>query len=164
MSSLSGIPVSQTATSRNQLQRGVEHASVESVLESLVHVADLPEFVFDPAGVDFFPVLTQSRGGRIALLQSFERGLCGKHATLDRQMNSLYRAGVEEAGRVAQDHPSAAGDGRNCPPSPVRHRLRSVADHLAAFEKLRHKGMLLEFLQDMLRVEARIGGGKAERH
>src|ERR1700730_11751260 len=89
MSSLSGIPVVQTASSRNQLQRGVEHASVESVLESLVRVADLPEFVFDPAGVDLFLVLAQSRGGRIVLPQSFERGLCGKHATFDRKMNSL---------------------------------------------------------------------------
>src|SRR5260370_8421992 len=118
MSGLSGIPVVQTVSSRNQLQRSVEHASVESVLESLVHVADFPEFVFDPAGLDFFLVLAQSRGRRIVLPQRFEPGLCGKHATLDRKMNSLEPRRIDEAGRFPQDTPSTAANGRNSPPSP----------------------------------------------
>src|SRR5260370_40112379 len=116
MSSLSGIPVAQTMSSRDQLQRSVEHASVESVLESLVHVADFPQFVFDPAGLDLFLVRAQSRGGRILLAQSFERGLCGKHRAFDRKMNSLYPRRVDEAGRVRQAHPSTPGNRRNCAP------------------------------------------------
>src|SRR2546428_9539665 len=139
MSSLSGMPVVQTVSSRNKLQRSVEHASVESVLESLVHVAGFPEFVLDPAALDFFLVLAQSRGGGIALAQSFERGLCGKHATLDRKMNSLQPRRVDAAGRVAHKHPSTAGDRWNCPPSTVMHRHRSVAEQLSAFETLSSK-------------------------
>src|SRR5438445_10599502 len=90
MSSLSGIPVVQTVSSRNKLQRSVEHASLESVLESLVHVADFPEFVLDPAALDFFLVLAQSRRGGLALTQGFKRALCGTHATRARKNNSLH--------------------------------------------------------------------------
>ena len=72
-------------------------------------------------------------------------------------MNSLQSRRIQEAGRVAEDHPSISCNRRNRPPSAVRHRLRAVADHLAALEQLGHEGMLLEILQHVLRIEPRIG-------
>ena len=51
--------------------------------------------------------------------------------------------------------PSPAERGQR-PPSAIRKRFRAVADHLSAFEQLRNKRMLLESLQHMLRIKARI--------
>ena len=83
-------------------------------------------------------------------------------------MNSLQALRIQKAGGVAEDHPAIARNRRNRPPSAVRHRLRAVADHLAAFEQLRDKRMLLEVLQHVLRIEPRIGiveaGHEAERN
>ena len=82
-------------------------------------------------------------------------------------MNSLQARGIQEAGGVADDHPAVARQRRNRPPSAVRQRLGAVADHLAAREQLGNEGMLLERLQHMLRIEARVGiiesGYEAER-
>ena len=72
-------------------------------------------------------------------------------------MNSLEARGIQEAGRVAEDHPSIAGDGRNRPPAAVGHRFGAVANHLAALEQLCDPRMPLKLLQHALRVEARIG-------
>ena len=127
------------------------------MLESLVQVAHLPEFFFDPARFDFLLELAQHRRRRIVFLQRFKGRLRGEHPALDRQMNSLEPRRIQEAGRVAEDHPSIARDRRNRPPAAVRHRLRAVADHLAALEQLRHKRMPLELLQHALRIEPRIG-------
>ena len=44
-----GIAGAQAASAGELLQAGVDHAAPESMLESLVEVADLPELVFDPA-------------------------------------------------------------------------------------------------------------------
>ena len=57
------IAVAQAAPAGNHLQPGVEHAGVESVLESLVHVANFPELFLDPGGFDFLLKLAQSRRG-----------------------------------------------------------------------------------------------------
>ncbi len=105
----------------------------------------------------FFWILVQRGGGRIIFLQRFECGFGGEHAALDGEMNALEARGVHEAGGVAENHPAIAGNRRNRPPAAVRHRLRAVADHLSAFEQLSNEGMLLEFLQHALRVEARVG-------
>src|SRR5579864_5332020 len=83
-------------------------------------------------------------------------------------MNSLEPGRIEEAGGVAEDHPSVAGDGRDRPPTAIGHGLRAIADHLAAFEQLGDKWMLLEFLQHVLGIEPRIGivesGDETERN
>ena len=82
-------------------------------------------------------------------------------------MNPFQALRIQQAGGVAEDHPAIAGQRRNRPPAAVGHRLRAVADHLAAFEKLGDERVFLEFLQDALGIEARIGivepGHEAER-
>src|SRR5207302_9822492 len=83
-------------------------------------------------------------------------------------MNSLQPRRIEKACGVAEDHPSVARHRRNRPPTAIRHRLRSVADHLAALEQRRDEWMLLEVLQHVLRIEPRISvvepGYKSERY
>jgi hypothetical protein len=82
-------------------------------------------------------------------------------------MDSLQPHRVQKAGGVAEDHPSIASDGRNRPPAAIGHRLRSVADHLAAVKQTRNHGVLFEILQYVLRIEPRIeivkAGDEAER-
>src|ERR1700747_348964 len=62
IASLGGITVAQAASAGKHLQGDVKHAGVKSVFESLVHVADFPKFVFDPASFDFF-LECADRGG-----------------------------------------------------------------------------------------------------
>src|SRR5260221_2572611 len=71
-------------------------------------------------------------------------------------MNPFEARGLKEAGGVANDHPSLAGERRQRPPSAVRKRLGAIADHFAAVEQLGNKRMLLEGLKHVLRVEARV--------
>src|ERR1700756_508914 len=125
----------ETAAAGDLLQAGVEHSCPQAVLESLVEVADFPEFVLNPTVFDPTLKSDKSRGGRIIILQRFERSLSGEHAALDSKMNSLQSLGIEKAGRVAEDHPALARDGWNGPPPAVRQRLGSVANHLAAAEQ-----------------------------
>ncbi len=161
------IAVAQAAAASDHLQRGVEHAGVESVFKTLVHVAHFPELFFDPAGFDFFLKLAEHRGRRIIFLQRFESRLGSEHAALDREMNALESRRVQEAGGVSENHPAITANRRNRPPAAVRHGLRSVANHFAALKQLCYQRMFLEFLQHALRVEARIwiieSGNEPER-
>src|SRR5208282_3421795 len=138
------------------------------MLESLMKVADFPKLVFDPTGFDFLLEPAQHSGGRIVFLQRFESSFGCQHAALDGQVNSLKALRVEEASGVAEDHPAVACDRRNRPPATVWQRLRAIADHLAAFQQLRNKRMMLEILQHVLRIKAGVriieAGDKAERN
>ena len=161
------IAVAQAASAGELLQPGVDHSAPESMLEALMEVADLPEFVLDPARFHSLLKITERGGREIIFLQRLERGFGGQHAALDGQMNALQPLRIQEAGGVAEDHPAIAGHRRNRPPAAVGQRLRAVANHLAAFEQLGHKRMPLELLQHALRIETRVGivepGDEAER-
>ena len=109
----------ETAAARDLLESGVEHAGAESVLESLMEVANLPEFVFDPAGLDFRLECRERRGGEVIFHQRVEGGFGGEHAALDGEMNAFEALRVEESGGVAEDHPAIARNGRDRPPSAV---------------------------------------------
>src|SRR4030088_2499745 len=97
MPSFPGIPIAQAASAGDELQGSMKHAGVESVRESLVHVADFPEFVFDPARFDFFLVPAERGRRRIVFDESLESSLGGEHPALNREMNSLEARGVDEA-------------------------------------------------------------------
>src|SRR5258708_32740523 len=161
------IAIADAASAGYELQGSVEHSRVKALLESLMHVADFPEFLFDPTGFDFFLVRAERGGGGILFLQSFEGGLSGEHAALDGEVNPLQSGGVQEAGGIAENHPAIARNRRNRPPAAVWHRLRPVANHLSAFQQLRDQRMLFELLQHALRIETRVGivepGDKAKR-
>src|SRR5580700_5795096 len=163
-----GIPVAQAASSGELLYAGVEQAGEESVLESLMKVADLPKLIFDPAGFDFLLEAAKHSGGRVLLLECLEGSFSRQHSALDRQMNSFEALRIEETGGIAEDHPAITCNRRNRPPAAIGQGLRTVADHLAALEQFRHKGMLLEILQHVLRIETWVGiieaGHEAERH
>src|SRR5271156_211680 len=133
-----------------------------------MEVADFPKLFFDPAGFDLLLEAAQHGRRGIIFLQRLESGFGGQHAALDRQMNSLEALRVEETGGVAENHPAIARDRGNRPPAAIRQRFRAVANHLAAFEQLRDERMLLEILQHVLWIDARIGiveaGDEAERN
>ena len=146
----------------------MNHAVPETVFESLVEVANFPQFIFDPARFDF---LLQSAEGccrEIIILERFERSLRRQHSALDREMNPLQPLRVQESRGVAKNHPTITCNRRNRPPPTVRQRLRTVANHLSAFKQLGHKRMPFQLLQHALRIKARIGiieaSNEAERN
>src|ERR1039457_6442188 len=83
-------------------------------------------------------------------------------------MNPLQSRGIQKTGGIADDHPSISGEGWQRPPSAIGKRLGAVAEHLAAGEQSCNERMLLERLQHMLRIEARVAiieaGNEAKRH
>src|SRR5579872_2476678 len=97
----SRIPIAQAATSGELLNSCMEQACEESMLESLMKVANFPKFVFDPTGFNLLLKAAQHSSGKIIFLQRLESGLRGQHTALDRQMNAFEALRVEEAGRVA---------------------------------------------------------------
>src|SRR6185312_15236066 len=72
------------------------------------------------------------------------------------QMNALEPLRIQEAGRIAHNHPSVAGKLRHGEPPAVWHRLCAIADHLSAFQQFRYVRMLLQLLQHTLRIKPRI--------
>src|SRR5438067_1520240 len=112
----------------------MHHAVPEAVLESLMEVAHWPQLLLNPALLNFLLERAELGGGKVAATHRFKRRLRRQHATLDCQMNSLQPLRIQESGRVAKDHPAIAGNWRNGPPSAIRQRLCSIANHLAAVE------------------------------
>src|SRR5437660_3561583 len=146
----------------------MEESGEKSFFKSLVKVADLPEFVLDPARFYFRLELAQGCCRGIAFLQSRKRSLGRQHPALDGKMNSLQPLRIQKSCRVPEHHPAIARHRRNRPPTAVWQRLRAVADHFPALEQARNKRMLLKILQHVLRIEPRVGivdpGHKAKRY
>src|ERR1700751_322102 len=84
-----GVAVAKGAAAGELLQARVEHAREKSLFKSLMKVAHLPQFFFDPAGVDFLLELAERRGGGVVFHQRIEGRLGGEHAALDGEVNAL---------------------------------------------------------------------------
>ncbi len=65
-----GVAGTQAAPASKLLNAGVEHACPEAVLESLMEVAHFPQFVFDPAGFDFFLKAAQRLRRRVVFVSA----------------------------------------------------------------------------------------------
>src|SRR5580658_2733327 len=126
------------AAVENLLERGVEYASDHAILESLVEVAYPPHLIVNPAAFDTALKLGKNSRRRcrrqVGIHQRFECGLSRQHATFDGQMNAFQARGIQEAGGVANDHPSVAAERWQRPPSTIGKRLGAIANHLAAGE------------------------------
>src|SRR5262249_7960662 len=83
------IAAAHAASACELLNAGVNHPTPEAVLEPLMEVANLPEFLFDPAVIDFLLVGTQCGSRKIVLPQSCECGFRCHHSALDCQMDPL---------------------------------------------------------------------------
>src|SRR5438132_9169760 len=132
----------------------MNHAAHETVLKSLVEVTDFPKFISDPTGFDLLGVTANCGGGKIAAFHGVECRLRRQHAALDGKMNALEPLRVEQARRVASDHPAIAGHARHRPPTAIGECLGAIADHLSASQQLANERVLLKTLQRMLRIEA----------
>ena len=123
--------IAQAASSGDLLQSGIQHSHPKAAFESLMKVADFPELIFDPTLLDLLLKLTECRRRRIAFRQRIESRFGREHATLDGEVNAFQALRIQEAGGVAENHPSVTRDWRNRPPSAVGQRLCAIADHLA---------------------------------
>src|ERR1700757_1431608 len=103
MAGMRRVPIAKATASSELLQAGVEHAGEKSLFKCLMEVTHLPQFFFDPAGVDFFLELAERRGGGIAFRERIEGRLGGEHAALDGEVNALQALRVHEARRVTEN-------------------------------------------------------------
>src|SRR5207237_7472876 len=144
------IALAYPAAACELLQTSMDHAAHETVRKSLVEVTDFPKFISDPTGFDLLRVTANGGSGKIAAFHGVECRFRSQHAALDRQVNAFQPLRVEQARRVASDHPAIAGHARQRPPASVRKCFGAVADHLAAGQQLANERVLLETLQHML--------------
>ena len=79
----------QAATAGNLLNRGMEQPGDKPLLKALMEVADFPELVFNPAGIDAFFVLLEPGLAEIVFEQRAEGRFRGEHAALDGQVDAL---------------------------------------------------------------------------
>src|SRR5207249_3479231 len=106
MACLREISLTHSAAARDLLQAGMDHAAQESMLESLMEVADFPKLFFDPTGFDSFRVLPNRGGRKIVALHRFEGCFRRQHAALDGQVNALEPLRIQQTGGVAGNHPA----------------------------------------------------------
>src|SRR5436853_348690 len=71
-------------------------------------------------------------------------------------MNSFQALSIQHSGGVAGYKNAVRERFRHRVPSADRHGLGAIANHLAAFQKLRHEWVRFESLQLMMRIDARI--------
>src|SRR5664279_4389752 len=168
MPSVIAVVRTQSTAPRSLLNAGVQHPRQKTLVEALVEIADWPQLLFDPAFVHALLEFLEDVERVVILRHRLKGSFGGQHAALDSEMNPLQPLRIQEAGGVAQNHPTIARNRRDAPPASVRERLRAITDHLAAFKKFRNERMLLEFLQDALRIDTWIGiiqaGDKTKRH
>src|SRR5271166_2633949 len=151
---LIGIARLQAASAGELLDACVEHAGEEPIFEALMKVAHWPKLALDPALLDAVLKRLEHLQREVVLRHAVKGSLGRQHSALDSEMNSLQPLRIQKASGIAEHHPSVSRQRRNAPPAAVGQRLRAVAHHLSAFQKLGDEGMLLEFLQYVLRVEA----------
>src|SRR5579863_5703840 len=117
-----------------------------------MEVAYGPQLFLDPAVLDARLECLQHGQGEITLRHCIESGFSGEHAALDRKVDALQALRIQETRGVAENHPAIARKRWYGPPAAVGQRLGAVAHHLSTFQQLGDKRVLLEFLQDVLRI------------
>src|SRR5205814_3928281 len=80
----------------------------------------------------------------------------GEGAALDRQVDAFQPRAVEVAGGVAEDHETVAVLPRHREIAAFGDGLRAGGDHLAALENPADRGMQLETLELVMRIERRV--------
>src|SRR5271169_1087774 len=154
--------INEAAAAGDLLDGSVKESGEEAVLKGLVEVADLPEFFFDVALLDFFrKVFKRCRGG-IAGFQGLENCFGGQHAALHGHVDAFEALGVEEAAGVADDEGAVNISARYSVPATVRERFGAVADEFAAFENFFEERMRLPSLKGGVGIELGIGVFESE--
>src|SRR5271169_6298820 len=110
------------------LESGMEEAAEHAVLKGLMKIANLPEFFFDVALLDFLREGAEGFYGGVAGFQGLENGFGGEHAALHGHVDAFEALGVEEAARIADDEGTVDVSARYGVPATVGKRLCAVAD------------------------------------
>src|SRR5262249_47008737 len=87
MPRMRGIAVPKSAATGELLQASMDHPDEESLFESLMEVANLPQLFFNPTRVDALLKPCQRLGGRIVGLKRFTCSFGSQHSALDGKMN-----------------------------------------------------------------------------
>src|SRR5579862_5513145 len=133
-----------------------------------MEIANGPQFLLQPAALDFFRIFLQRVRRGISGAERFVNGFGGEHPALDRRMNPLEPLRIQQARRIANDQPAIDVIARLRIPPAVGYGFRAVPYELAAFQNFLHEWMRLESLKRRVRIEERIAVFEphyhAERH
>src|SRR5690348_16553072 len=149
--------IDQAAASGDLLKRGVKESAEHAMLKRLVKISDLPKFFLDVAFFDFLREGAQRLSRSVAGPQRLENRFGGKHAALHRQVNALEALRIKEAAGITNDEATIHVSARHGVPAAVGQRLRTIANKLAAIEKLSEKRMSLPSLKRGVRIESWVG-------
>jgi len=137
----------------DHLQPRVEHAGIHSLLETLVHVAHLPELSLIQLDSTFFCTRPASRPMN-RLSSAIERSLSRSIPLL---MGGEFLQPAEfKKPQSRLESSTHCRRSEESPPILRKASIRAVTNHLAAQAACDH-GMLFEILQHALRIEPRIG-------
>ena len=97
------VTIPQSPSCSHHLKARVNHSCKQSVLEALVKIPNLPEFLFNPAVLHQFLKAFQPFRRKVVCLKRLERRLRRKHAGLEREMNALETHRIQESSGIAND-------------------------------------------------------------
>ena len=150
------IACAPAAPSGYVLQRAVNCARPEAVLEPLMEIPHFPELILHPARAPAPFEFSKRASRRVAGAQGFENRFGGKHSRLHREMDSFQPLRIEKAGAVADQERAVCGGRGDGKISAFGNGFRAVAEHLAALEHAPQPRVRLPLLKGAMRVEARV--------
>jgi hypothetical protein len=134
-----GRAVDQLGVGGEELRRGVQHIRHRLVLLQVLHHEGLVHLGLVELEVGL--------GGRLVALLERDDGLAGQAAAGHGQVGAFAVHRVDEAARVADDHPAVAVDLGHRVVAAFGDQVGGVLLHLAAFDQRGDAGVGLELLQ-----------------
>src|SRR6185436_4612293 len=128
----------------------------EALVERLAPVADAPELLLRPRGLEELAVARELRRREVPRRERVRDRLRREHARADREVDALQGRRVQEPRGVSDEHVALAEEARHREVAALGDGLRAVAKHLAAREEARDRGMLLPLDEEGVRIEPRV--------
>ena len=135
------------AAAGDELKSGIHDAQPAAMLKTRVEISHFAQLRNDPTLVNELLITLQLLRRVILRNKSCKDCFRRQHAALDGRVNSLQPLRIEKPGAVAHQQDSVRVNLRHGEVSTCGDRLCAVTNHLAAFEQLCEKRMLLETLK-----------------
>src|ERR1700675_3279442 len=126
------------------------------MLEGLMEIANLPQFFFDVALLDFFGECAESFCGGVAGFERVENCFRREHAAFHGQVDSFEPLRIEETAGIADDQAAIEVISWHGVPATVGQRFCAVTHQVSGIENFFEERMSLPLLECGVRIEARI--------
>src|SRR5688572_11244632 len=123
------------------------------MLKRLVEVSLRPQLFLRPRALEEIVVLGELGCGEIVIDQSVERSLRREHPRFDPEVDAFQARAIEVTGRVTGNEKTIAVHPRHREISAFGNRLGAGSNHLAALKNGADRGMELEPLKLVMRIQ-----------